>query len=273
MSIRRKPQSASPSARLRHGLRGRSATPLARAPRPRLGSTPRARPAPTPRLHAPRPRGYVSDVRLGRTRIASGPGSHPLTSSQRPSARLDEPQVMAKARSLNSLRTPGGGFSGAGCLVPGYRRSIVCEEAKLSGVGGQTRDRSVEGPATSLVHRKITRLALMLGQAVRDERVRRRLTVREMTAAAGLGRGTVSEPPARPRRATTRSTTTSDHPLDHDERPPARPRRATTRSTEWHDRRMICEATPPRAASANTLVSLSSAQSPSSWQSAPTPPT
>ena len=129
---------------------------------------------------------------------------------------------MAKARSLNFLRTPGGGFPGAGCLVPGYRRSIVREEAKLSGVGGQTRDRSVEGPATSLVHRKITRLALMLGQAVRDERVRRRLTVREMTAAAGLGRGTVSEPPARPRRA-------------------------TTRATEWHDRRMICEATPPRA--------------------------
>lgn len=70
---------------------------------------------------------------------------------------------------------------------------IVQEDPKLSGVPGQTRGRARERPATSVVHREMGRVAMRLGQAVREERIRRHLTVRELAAAAGLGRGTVSD--------------------------------------------------------------------------------
>jgi transcriptional regulator with XRE-family HTH domain len=74
----------------------------------------------------------------------------------------------------------------------GMGRSIVREEAKLSGVGGQMRDRTAKVPPQAWCTGRL-RAPLMLGQAVRDDRVRRRLTVREMADAPGPGRGTVSD--------------------------------------------------------------------------------
>jgi transcriptional regulator with XRE-family HTH domain len=69
----------------------------------------------------------------------------------------------------------------------------VREGQKLSATAGQTRDVARPGPASGVVDRERTRVAMMLGQMVRDERRRRHLTVRDLASAAGLARGTVSD--------------------------------------------------------------------------------
>lgn len=65
----------------------------------------------------------------------------------------------------------------------------MLEEPALSAGGGQSQDH----PAIGRIDREVTRLRVMLGQQIREERVRRHLTVRAVGAMAGLGRATVHD--------------------------------------------------------------------------------
>lgn len=65
----------------------------------------------------------------------------------------------------------------------------MSEEPKLSAGSGQLQDR----PATGRIDREVARLTVMLGQQVREERIRRHLTIRAVAAIAGLGRATVQD--------------------------------------------------------------------------------
>lgn len=72
------------------------------------------------------------------------------------------------------------------------RRSITREEPKLSGTAGQMQDRAT-GSSTGRLAAEVGRLAIGLGREAREERLRRRLTLREVAALLGLGRATVAD--------------------------------------------------------------------------------
>ena len=80
-------------------------------------------------------------------------------------------------------------MSGIGPL----RMQIVRKDPKLSGPAGQTRDREEVGPPPGRIGREVARLAVVLGQQVAEERRRRRLTIRQVAALAGMGRATVDD--------------------------------------------------------------------------------
>ena len=63
----------------------------------------------------------------------------------------------------------------------------------MSGTAGQTQDPAREGPRSARVSKEAARLAFGLGLEVREERLRRRLGLRELAELAGLGRTTVSD--------------------------------------------------------------------------------
>lgn len=67
----------------------------------------------------------------------------------------------------------------------------MLEEPELSGTAGKARDRGVNQRATDRIRRELARLAVLLGQQVREERLRRRMTHRDLEAATGLGHTTV----------------------------------------------------------------------------------
>lgn len=69
------------------------------------------------------------------------------------------------------------------------------EQPTPSGVAGQAQDRPLarQGPSRHRVDVSVARLAIGLGRQLREERLRRRLTLQEVADMSGLGRSTVHD--------------------------------------------------------------------------------
>ena len=64
-------------------------------------------------------------------------------------------------------------------------------DPKLSGTAGKLRDRSGDRVVGGRIEREVARVAVLLGQQIREERLRRHITVRDLEATTGLGHTTV----------------------------------------------------------------------------------